>query len=517
MDKTVRGVSAPDTPPAGTVPRPGPPLRPRAARLLARAGGRGGLPPALTAGAFTLAQLLVVPPGMGLGWDETVYVSQVSGHSPAAFFSAPRARGVPLLVAPVAAWSSSTVLLRVWLAVLAGLGLFLAFHAWRGLFPPHVRAVASGLFATLWITLFYGPQAMPNYWVAIGALACVGHVLRARADPDDRVAVWGVAASAMLLAWMRPTDAVWVALPLLALLLCVRTPGRVRLCAALAAGLLPGAVEWAVEAYVDYGGLGARLDQAARIQGGLGWNVAIGDQMRSLGGDVLCRPCDTPMPAPAVLAWWCALPVAAALGLALAVRHRRLTPTLLPLVCAATAALPYLFMIGYAAPRFLLPVYALLALPVADVLVHAVTARGRPWRPAAVTLVVLALAGHLAVQYTVLRGAVHRTTDSHRDWARGAAALHRLGVRPPCALSGYEAIPIAFYAGCSSLQTTGHNTNATEAEIGRTAQLLPVAVLTEPGEAPPAYARTWRERRVDGLSGRAYVAPTAAMAASAAR
>jgi hypothetical protein len=70
-------------------------------------------PLAVVAGAFTLAQLVLVPPGMGLGWDESVYVSQVSPHAPAAFFSAPRARGVPLLVAPVAAWSTSTELLRV--------------------------------------------------------------------------------------------------------------------------------------------------------------------------------------------------------------------------------------------------------------------------------------------------------------------------------------------------------------------------------------------------------------------
>ena len=49
---------------------------------------------AAVAAAFTLAQLLLVRPGMGLGWDETVYVSQVGTQAPAAFFSAPRARGV---------------------------------------------------------------------------------------------------------------------------------------------------------------------------------------------------------------------------------------------------------------------------------------------------------------------------------------------------------------------------------------------------------------------------------------
>ncbi len=82
--------------------------------------------------------------------------------APAAFFSAPRARGVSLLVAPIASWSSSTALLRVYLAVLSGLGLFVALRVWRGLFPMRVLAVAGALFATLWATFFYGPQAMPR-------------------------------------------------------------------------------------------------------------------------------------------------------------------------------------------------------------------------------------------------------------------------------------------------------------------------------------------------------------------
>src|SRR5580692_8330603 len=92
-----------------------------------RSGGdRGGRPPGaiLLAGlAFAAAQLLFVSLRMGLSWDETVYVSQVSGHAPAAWFDPARARGVPLIVAPVALLTSSVTALRVYLAVLSGLGL----------------------------------------------------------------------------------------------------------------------------------------------------------------------------------------------------------------------------------------------------------------------------------------------------------------------------------------------------------------------------------------------------------
>ncbi|WP_200301744.1 hypothetical protein [Streptomyces adelaidensis] len=465
-------------------------------------------PLAVLAGLFTLAQLLLVPPWMGLGWDESVYVSQVSPHAPAAFFSAPRARGVPLLVAPVAVWSSSTVVLRVYLAVLSGVGLYLALRAWRGLFPVRVLVLGGALFASLWMTLFYGPQAMPNYWVAVGALVVVGCFLRARDGSADRTALWGAAAGTALMAWMRPTDTVWVTLPLFALLVGVRGWRRPRLLVAMAAGLGTGAGAWVLEAYAQYGGLARRLAEASRVQGGLGWNFAVDDQLRGLVGRTLCRPCTGDLPHVAVMAWWFVLPVLAALGLAVALRAGRGTPTAVLLVCAATAAVPYLFLIGYAAPRFLLPAYALLALPVADALLGLVTGPGGAWRPVVGAVVVLGLVGHLAVQYAVLARVVERTTAFHRDWERTAAELRRLGVRPPCLLTGDYAIPIAYYAGCASAHTHGNNANTTREDILRTAEHIPVAALVAPGGGPPGFARDWPAHRAAGF--RLHVAPVVA-------
>ncbi|MFJ6088074.1 hypothetical protein ACIQI8_42625 [Streptomyces sp. NPDC092369] len=456
---------------------------------------------AAVAAAFTLAQLFLVRPNLGLGWDETVYVSQVSGHVPAAFFSAPRARGISLLVAPIASWSDSTTLLRVYLALLSGLALYFALRVWRAHVMPRVLALAGALFASLWVTVFYGPQAMPNYWVAVGALACVGCVVRVRTNAADRAAWWGVFAGAALMAWMRPMDAVYVVLPLL--VLALRRP---RLLAVLVAGLLVGAGEWVIEAYTSYGGLAQRLSDASSIQGGLGWHLAVADQLRSLGGHTLCRPCTVPTPNPVVTLWWIALPVLAALGAVAAVRARRALPVLLPLACAITAAVPYLFLIGYAAPRFLLPAYALLAIPVAHGLAHLVTAQARGTaRTLAVSLVAAGLACHLTVQYIVLEHTVHSSAANREDWSRTASALHTLGVRPPCLLSGYEAVPIAFYAGCDSAQTGGHDASTTAAALTRAAHRTPVAVLVLPGNRPPAYARTWPVERVGAL--RAYVAP----------
>ncbi|WP_328744184.1 hypothetical protein OHT57_02540 [Streptomyces sp. NBC_00285] len=456
---------------------------------------------AAVAAAFTLAQLCLVRPGLGLGWDETVYVSQISGHVPAAYFSAPRARGISLLVAPITSWSASTALLGVYLAVLSGLALYFALRVWRAHVMPRVLALAGALFASLWVTVFYGPQAMPNYWVAVGALICVGCFLRVHVNARDRAAWWGLFAGTALMAWMRPTDAVYVVLPLL--ILSLRRP---RLLLVVVAGLLAGAGEWVIEAYVSYGGLAQRLSDASRIQGGLGWHLAVVDQLRSLGGRTLCRPCTGALPNPVVSLWWFALPLLAALGTVVALRARRTLPALLPLVCAATAAVPYLFLIGYAAPRFLLPAYALLALPVAQGLAHLLTAPapGRA-RTLAVSLAAVALAGHVAVQYLVLERTLHNSAANRADWSRTAAALHTLGVRPPCLLSGYEAVPIAYYTGCGSAQSAGHDTSTTRAELARAARQRPFAVLALPDAHPPAFARGWPVERVGDL--KAYVAP----------
>ena len=85
--------------------------------------------------------------------------------------------------------------------------------------------------------------------------------------------------------------------------------------------------------------------------------------------------------------------------------------------------------------------------------------------------------------------------------------LHRLGVRPPCLITGHEAIPIGYYTGCSSGATAGNNENTTAAEILRTADRVPVATLTGPGGTPPGYARSWPAHRIGDLEARIAPAP----------
>ncbi|MCP3820008.1 hypothetical protein NLX86_18490 [Streptomyces sp. A3M-1-3] len=467
--------------------------------------------PAGVAVAYTLLQLALVLPGSGLGWDETVYVSQVSPDAPAAFFSAPRARGITYLVAPVTALTSSVAALRVYLAVLSGAGLLLSLGVWRGLLPGRVIALAGALFAGLWFSVFYGPAAMPNLWVAYGALIAVGCFLRAARDPSDRVALVGLGAGVALAALMRPTDAFWLVAPLAVATLWVRAWRRPALLLTLAAGAALGSAEWVVEAYLRYDGLFARLRRASEIQGHLGWNLAFDDQLRGLEGRTLCRPCDVPWRQPLTAVWWFVLPLLVAVGVLVAARARRTAVLLVPALAGLSLAVPYLLLIGYAAPRFLMPAYALLALPAAVCLTW-LAGTAKP-RPLVVGVLAAAMAAHLTVQYLVLETVTARVRVARVAFGAVAAELNRQGVRPPCIVSGEQAILVAFRAGCASRQTGGHDGSITPAEMTSAARGRPVAFLVAGSAAPPDFARGWRIHPMPGLPGRpalrAYLSPAA--------
>ncbi len=434
--------------------------------------------------AFTAAELLFVSPRIGLSWDEAVYVSQVSGHAPAAWFDPARARGVPLLVAPVAALTSSVAALRVYLSVTCGLGLTVALWTWRRLRPAWVLGLAGVLFGGLWVAQYYGAQAMPDMWSALGGLAAVGCFLRA----GDGSPAWlgGLGASVAFVALVRPGDAVYLAAPLvIAAIVVWRSWLRV---IAVAGGLAAGGAEWVVEAYARFGGIASRLHAAGAEQGGFGLHFALPDELRALNGPTLCRPCTVGVRYPELDLWWFLLPVLVALAVLAARRAGgpSLSTVLLPTVCGLCVAAQYLFMINYAAPRFLLPAYALLAVPAADGLAFLVTGLGRDLRPAMTAAVTCFLVVQLLAQHLVLDHEAGGTVTFHHDYTRIAAALSARGVRPPCLIQGVQYIPIAFYAGCASAGT------ATPGEH--------VALLVQAGRRPPTYARNWRVYGITGTS-----------------
>jgi hypothetical protein len=433
--------------------------------------------------AFTAAELLFVSPRMGLSWDEVVYVSQVSGHTPAAWFDPARARGVPLLVAPLAALTGSVAALRVYLSVASGFGLALALWTWRRLRPAWLLGLAGLLFGGLWVAQYYGPQAMPDMWSALGGLAAVGcflHWVRF----GGSWSLGGLGASVAFVTLVRPGDAVYLAAPLIVASVVVWR--RWRPVAVTAAGLVAGGAEWVAEAYARFGGVGARLRAAGAEQGGFGLHFALADELRALNGPTLCRPCTVGVRYPELDLWWFLLPVLVTLAV-LAARQAGgpwLASVILPVVCGLSVAAQYLFMIDYAAPRFLLPAYALLAVPAADGLAFLVTGTSPRLRPAMTAVVACLLGVQLLAQHLVLDHEAGGTVTFHDDYTRIGTALAAHGVRPPCLVQGVQYIPIAFDAGCAS---AGH---ATPGEA--------VAVLTGTRARSPSSAGPWRVFRITG-------------------
>ncbi|MFI9775635.1 hypothetical protein ACIHCV_13080 [Streptomyces sp. NPDC051956] len=436
---------------------------------------------ALVALVYALVQFVLVVPAFAhaLGWDEAVYVSQYDPRVPAAFFSAPRSRGISFLTAPFIAVTPSVPVLRIALTLLSSATLYAAFRVWRPVVGARTTALAALLFAGLWITQISGPQAMPNLWVAFGSVAATGWFLRAVIRHEPRANRW-LAGCVAVTALFRAPDAVWLALPLIATALF---RGR-RTLPYLVGGLATGLAQWVAEAYIRFGSVQERLHVSSATEGDMGLHLNFDNAWSSLNGPLLCRPCTATLDSPGLTLWWLALPVLAAAALACAVRERRLLATALPVAVAAALAVPYLLMIDYSAPRFLLPAYALLALPVAS-LVTCLTSRR------ALILVGLIVAAQFVSQATVLTEVTAATATTNQRYRAAADSLRTLGLRPPCLVSGPRALPIAYDASCASAQIDGNNVSTTVAGILGRAAKVPTAVLTEKGQRPPHYARDW--------------------------
>jgi hypothetical protein len=253
----------------------------------------------------------------------------------------------------------------------------------------------------------------------------------------NRVALLGVGVAFAAASLLRPTDALAAAAPLLLAALVVGRWRRIQPLAWTVAGLAVGWGAWVIEAYARFGGPVARFSEASRInESGLTWSLP--QHLDAVPGPyLLCRPHDVCTGGPlSTVLWWLLLPFLVALGLFAARRVGALPATALAGACGLAAAGSYILLIDYAAPRFLLPTYGLLSIPVAlGVLwVATVTGRRTMWASfVAVSTALSLLTAHVFVQQRLLHEAheiVARRGDAHEAHAAYLRAMHGVGAVP---------------------------------------------------------------------------------------
>jgi hypothetical protein len=443
------------------------------------------------AAAFTLAVLALNPLHQGFSWDETVYVSQVSKHTPAMPWAPERARGMPLLVAPVTLITSSPMALRVYLSVLAGASLFLALLAWRQLRPAWVIALAGLVFDCLWVAQLEAPLVFPNFWAAVGALAAAGLFLRGVTNigsPRANAILLGIAVA--FTALMRPADAVFLFVPLLLFGLTVTTWRSWPILLAVTAGLAAGLGEWLAEAYLYFGGLEARLRTTGGAVGGTGLHLLNG--LRVMNGWKSWAY-------PDILGWWAVFILLAVLGVWAISRSWGWPYALVPAVCAASVYLQY-SLPNVVIARYLLPTYLLLAVPVADGMAWLSASALRSRRVAGITVAAVFIAAELASQHLVFAKQIDGREAEFRSSGQVISELHHLGIHPPCIITSDVnhhphtpfAMPAAFYIGCAYAWNISKLTFPTLRQV----------VMMEGGGAHPfGYARGWPKvslRTIDG-------------------
>jgi hypothetical protein len=460
--------------------------------------------------AFTLSVLAFTSMRLNLAWDENVYASQISQHVPM-LWSAERARGMPLLIAPVTLLTQSATVVRVYLTLLAGLSLFAALLCWRRLRPDWVLALAGLVFGGLWVAESEASRVHPNFWLALAAVAGVGLFLRSVTGIGGRGSVVLLGVVAAFASLMRTTDSVVLlgALVLAAAVLVLRSGadwraqlGRVAgPVIAIVIGLAVGIGEWIVEAFLYFGGPLHRLKAQSGAVGGTKFDPI--NSLRILSGGRVAsepgHPSLTGWSDPWLLLWWLAFALIAILGVYAIWRASGWLLALTPAFCAACEYLLYTFPVRDN-NRYLLPAWALLAIPAADGLAWLFTRpRGRV-RLASISAAAAFLVVGVGTQHAVLHSHVH-TALSLSPSARASDILRQRGVTAPCVVTSVSGVgfaePVAYDLDCTfkwSLKkpsAAGHDR---------------VIVLVQGTKQPHSYARGWPAYQLDqGIV--AYVQP----------
>ncbi|HSH33842.1 MAG TPA: hypothetical protein VLB31_09485, partial [Actinomycetota bacterium] len=256
------------------------------------------------AGASAAVQIVAGSLHRAPSWDEAIYLSQVTRGAAALPFVASRARGITVLVAPLASVGVPLWLMRLALVLGSSLLAALVFRLW----VPIVgwgAPMGMVLFMGSWPALFYGSEVMPNLWAALFAVGTLALV--ARCANGSEVRPWdlaGIGLMAAAMALMRPPDAVVLAVAVSVVVLAMR--GSVRSIVAVIVGVSVGTLPWLVEMSVRYGGPREAIEAARTVSHAGGAFSGVAEHLRLTDGPLLGPEPGGALPWVGVL-WWVVL------------------------------------------------------------------------------------------------------------------------------------------------------------------------------------------------------------------
>jgi hypothetical protein len=408
---------------------------------------------------YLIAQLALFSIDRAPGWDESIYLSQVTPGAEPLLFAPSRARGITFVVAPILQLGGSLPLVRLFLIGVAAVALAASYRMWApvvGLGAP----AAALLFAGSWPALFYGSEIMPNLWAAFPAVVAVAVLARRVSGVDRRYDELIAGGSIALMGLVRPLDALVLAVVLLVLPLVARHASAVW-SAHIVLGFAAGWAPWLVEMSGRFGGPLAALEAAARVGHAGRWSVAENVRQYLALSD---GPTAGPVPHPTVprsgLYWLVGLTVLLLLGLRDARRRGALPFALVPTAAGLALAAGYVVLTAAQAPRFLLPALALLSVPAGLGLVAVLRGLRPPVaidRPrvaggfASAVLLIAWIASQLTVATKIEAG-----VTPHRESAeRAGIEVGRLAASDPCQVYSSASYPMVGYAsGCRATPVT---------------------------------------------------------------
>jgi hypothetical protein len=457
---------------------------------------------------YVVAQRLLFHMHRYLAYDEAVYLSQVyPGVTPDGF--APlRARGVPWLISPVSLFGPPVFAIRYYLLFVSGVLAFAAFHAWVPVL--RMRAVAAAvLFCTGWPALHFGTEINPNLPVAFGGIAAAGYLAQHLSggvdEPQRRRALVKAAAAVAFVAVIRPSDAVWLAVGLLAVAVTRNLRVLLTRWAVLVAGLAVGWVPWVVEAYISYGGFLTRLRESSAASRSGFHPVTALHQLAETDGPLVGTQTSAPLLG---YLWWGLLAIGIVFAIGRAIIYRDRTAAVAASAGVALAV-PYLLFTTFVDARYMLPAYGLLTVCLCAALPSppaAIAPRAAAWTAIGVSFAVFAVwnvhtARFIEYQQYVRRQSALAFGKILRELSTGGRCFFA---------SQYGAPEVAFASRC-----TGAGFSATQPVIwlSRDPGTSPVYVLTETSPAITAIRPvhgTVRKLEGPGVSGWwLFVAPRA--------